>query len=77
MLKDVTEKKKHELKKINSDESPKSRLMSQILNSLNSIFRLNQEAQINVKVRNNIYIYIYIYIKNLPRFKNITIKNGG
>jgi len=60
MLKDVTEKKKHELKKINSDESPKSRLMSQILNSLNSIFRLNQEAQINVKVRNNIYIYIYI-----------------
>ena len=34
-------KKKNELKKLNSDEFPKSRLMSQILNSLNPRFRLN------------------------------------
>jgi hypothetical protein len=49
MLKDETGKK-NEPKKINSNESPKPRLMSQIFNSLNPRFRLNQEAQINVKV---------------------------
>jgi hypothetical protein len=58
MLKDETEKK-HELKKINSDESPKPKLMSQILNSLNPRFRLNQKpksmlkSQINFKLINN------------------------
>jgi hypothetical protein len=50
MLKDETGKKKYKLKKINPNESPKPMLMSQILNSLNPRFRLNQEAQINVKV---------------------------
>jgi hypothetical protein len=48
MLKDETEKK-YELKKINSDESPKPRLISQILNSLNPKFRLNQEAKSMLK----------------------------
>ena len=44
-------KNKHEFKKqINPNESPKPRLMSQILNSLNPRFRLNQKAQINIKV---------------------------
>jgi uncharacterized protein YwgA len=63
MLKDKTGKK-NKLKKINSDESPKPRLMSQILNSLNFKFRLNQETHINIKVRNQKKIYIYIYIGN-------------
>jgi len=69
MLKNETGKKNMSLKKINPNESPKPRLMSQILNSLNPRFRLNQEAQNNVKVWNQKYIYIYIYInfKNLSR----------
>jgi len=41
--------KKHELQKINPNKSSKPRLMFQILNSLNSRFKLNQEAHINVK----------------------------
>ena len=49
MLKDETRIKKYELKKINLDKSPKSKLMSQILNSLNSKIKLNQEAQIMLK----------------------------